>query len=60
MTTTSKRKFDKFEKPEKINAAAYFDKDNIATLTIDGAEYVKEMKKEVYLIKFATVNTCNY
>ena len=50
MTTTSKRKFDKIVTTEKINAAAYLDKDNIATLTIDGAEYVKEMKKEVYLI----------
>ena len=49
MKTTSN---SKIVTPEKINVSAYLDdKDNIAALTIDGAEYVKQMKKKVYLIK---------
>ena len=48
MTKKSKRKFDKIVTPKKINVAVYLDKDNIATLTIDGADYVKQMKEKVY------------
>jgi hypothetical protein len=35
--------------PDKSNVVAYLNKENLATLTTTGLQYIKEMKKKVSL-----------
>ena len=49
---SKKRKYEKYVinvTPDKSNVVAYLNEENLATLTTDGLQYVKKIKKKVKL-----------